>query len=163
MPAASSQPDGSPPTQKNTRANIAGGKRKREEIGNSTSIETSGDDQETGGHTEQLQHLFKDVIHILQRQVADMVKHGLRMLLANPAEKPRYYPFDPQPRDPFILHRISRCQTNEAAPILGIKVYREPRSVGCIQVYRRSLQGSGHCDFISDRRDTFQGYWQRSQ
>ncbi|KAI4245552.1 MAG: hypothetical protein LQ352_006541 [Teloschistes flavicans] len=75
MPAASSQPDGSPPTQKNTRANIAGGKRKREEIGNSTSIETSGDDQETGGHTEQLQHLFKDVIHILQRQVADMVKH----------------------------------------------------------------------------------------
>lgn len=65
MPAANSQPDG--PPLKNTRGNLAGGKRKREQTDSSTSNETTSNDQETGRHTEQLQHLFKDVIQILQR------------------------------------------------------------------------------------------------
>ncbi|KAL9581705.1 MAG: hypothetical protein Q9203_005786 [Teloschistes exilis] len=64
MPAANSQPDGS--ALKNARGNLAGGKRKREQTDNSKSIDTSSNDQETGRRTEQLQHLFKDVIQILQ-------------------------------------------------------------------------------------------------
>lgn len=65
MPAVNSQPDG--PALKNPRGNLAGGKRKREQTDNSNSIDTSSNDQEIGRRTEQLQHLFKDVIQILQR------------------------------------------------------------------------------------------------
>ncbi|KAL8685925.1 MAG: hypothetical protein Q9218_007462, partial [Villophora microphyllina] len=81
MPAASSLAEGPTSTHKSSRANLAGGKRKREQSGNPTTSETSDNGQGEGRSTEQLQHLFKDVIQIIQRHATSVIGGGPGMAL----------------------------------------------------------------------------------